>query len=115
MQEMKEMKKTQEMLKVLRDGKVAVLYSPGYGAGWYTWDIPLEGVFHPEIVEAVEREADEDELVTIATRLFGEEHYYGGAGDLTICWIPEGVEFQIEEYDGSEGIIIKDEQRWIKA
>ena len=26
------------MEKVIRDGKVAVLYSPGYGAGWsYSW------------------------------------------------------------------------------
>ena len=25
------------MEKVIRDGKVAVLYSPGYGAGWSTW------------------------------------------------------------------------------
>lgn len=109
------MHKTQEMLKVIRDGEVAVLYSPGYGAGWYTWNVPLEGVFHPELVEAVEREADEDELVTIATRLFGEEYYYGGAGDLNICWIPEGNQFQIEEYDGSESIILKDEQQWITA
>jgi hypothetical protein len=26
------------MEKVIRDGKVAVLYSPGYGAGWYSWN-----------------------------------------------------------------------------
>ena len=26
------------MKKVIRDGKVAVLYSPGYGASWYTWN-----------------------------------------------------------------------------
>lgn len=25
------------MDKIERDGKVAVLYSPGYGAGWSTW------------------------------------------------------------------------------
>ena len=29
------------MQKVIRDGKVAVLYSPGYGAGWYTWSVPI--------------------------------------------------------------------------
>ena len=27
--------------KVVRDGKVAVLVSPGYGAGWSTWNICL--------------------------------------------------------------------------
>ncbi len=24
--------------KLSQDGKVAVLYSPGFGAGWYTWN-----------------------------------------------------------------------------
>ena len=33
------------MNKVIRDGKVAVLYSPGYGAGWYSWNWN-----HPECV-----------------------------------------------------------------
>lgn len=46
------------MEKVIRDGKVAVLYSPGYGAGWTTWtyDSKLHEVmlFHPLIVEKVE-------------------------------------------------------------
>jgi len=26
------------MTKYIRDGKVAVLYSPGFGAGWSTWN-----------------------------------------------------------------------------
>lgn len=26
------------MDKVIKDGKVAVLYSPGFGAGWFTWN-----------------------------------------------------------------------------
>ena len=26
------------MTKCIRDGKVAILYSPGYGAGWSTWN-----------------------------------------------------------------------------
>lgn len=31
------------MDKVIRDGMVAVIYSPGYGAGWSSWnrDYPL--------------------------------------------------------------------------
>lgn len=46
------------MEKVIRDGKVAVLYSPGYGAGWSTWcyndDLVKTLLFHPLIVEKVE-------------------------------------------------------------
>ena len=27
-----------KMNKLIRDGMVAVLYSPDYGSGWYTWN-----------------------------------------------------------------------------
>jgi hypothetical protein len=31
------------MNKLIRDGMVAVLYSPDYGSGWYTWnEVPHE-------------------------------------------------------------------------
>ena len=33
------------MNKVIRDGKVAVLISYGFGAGFYTWGAPLEAIF----------------------------------------------------------------------
>ena len=26
------------MEKVIENGQVAVIYSPGFGAGWYTWN-----------------------------------------------------------------------------
>lgn len=52
------------MEKVIRDGKVAVLYSPGYGAGWTTWeyDSKLHEImlFHPLIVEKVESGKERD-------------------------------------------------------
>lgn len=102
------------MQKVIRDGKVAVLYSPGYGAGWHTWEVPVEGVFHPEIVEAVERKASGSEIVEIAKRLFGD-NYYGGADDLRIEWLPVGTQFRIEEYDGSESISIQTDYTFITA
>jgi hypothetical protein len=47
---------TQEhrMQKMLRDGQVAVLVSPGFGAGWYTWHSIEELVYDPSIVEWLE-------------------------------------------------------------
>ena len=43
------------MEKVKRNGMVAVLYSPDYGAGWFTWNSDVEEcIFHPEIVKMVE-------------------------------------------------------------
>ena len=102
------------MQKVIRDGKVAVLYSPGYGAGWYTWSVPIEGLFHPELVEAVERKASSTEIKEIAERLFGD-NYYGGADQLRIAWIPIGTQFRIEEYDGNESIYIQSDYTFITA
>ena len=53
------------MEKVIRNGLVAVLYSPGYGAGWFSWNPGhQELLFHPKLVEMVEQkrnnEIDED-------------------------------------------------------
>jgi hypothetical protein len=42
------------MKKVIKDGKVAVLYSPGFGAGWYSWHKTEELLYHPKLVEMVE-------------------------------------------------------------
>lgn len=55
----------EEIKKVIRDGKVAILYSPGYGAGWYSWNSGVrQCLFSPEIVAALEKgEAITDELM----------------------------------------------------
>ena len=44
------------MNKVIKDGKVAVLISYGYGAGFHSWGAPLEAIFDPKLVELVESE-----------------------------------------------------------
>jgi hypothetical protein len=92
------------MKKVVRDGKVAVLYSPGYGAGWHTWGAPVEMVFDPEIVKMVEEERFDD--IEAYVESLGLDFYTGGSHDLKIKWIPEGTQFKINEYDGSESIEI---------
>jgi hypothetical protein len=88
--------------KVIRDGKVAVLVSPGFGAGWWTWNREKpEMLFSPEIIELIERDASYTEIVEKGRQLFGDA-YLGGANDLIIEWVPEGARFDIAEYDGSE-------------
>ena len=91
--------------KVVRDGMVAVLYSPGYGAGWYTWN-PGCGpqiLFDPDIVAAIEAK-DYQKAEDIAESKYPDA-YSGGVKDLTIRWLPVGTEFRVSEYDGSEHII----------
>jgi hypothetical protein len=97
------------MEKVVRDGKVAVLVSPGYGAGWYSWNNEFERcLFEPEIVALVEswekvgRGKGEETVSEIAKRLYGGGFYAGGGGQLEIEWLPQGTRFEIHEYDGSE-------------
>lgn len=92
------------MDKVIRDGLVAVLYSPGFGAGWYTWnsDFP-ECVFDRDIVGAVES-GDIAKAASIAEEKYGDGFYSGGARDLQIAWIKQGMQFEINEYDGAESI-----------
>jgi hypothetical protein len=91
------------MNKVIRDGKVAVLYSPGFGAGWYSWSNIPECVFDPDIVAAVES-GDRHKAADIASAKW-EGFYTGGADQLEIEWLPEGTPFRIEEYDGSESVV----------
>lgn len=98
------------MEKVIRDSHVAVLYSPGYGAGWFTWnENHKELLFHPKLVEMVEQnrnsEINED---WVKDNLGIANVYTEGAEDLRIEWIPQGTRFIINEYDGSESIHIYD-------
>jgi hypothetical protein len=100
------------MNKVIRDGKVAVLYSPSFGAGWSTWN-DSDYMFIPEIVKLVENK----EYLKIPSEMkrLGYGGYYGGSDDLQIEWIPVGTKFMIDEYDGYESIRYGTENYWKEA
>lgn len=98
------------MEKVIRNGNVAVLFSPRFGSGWYTWNNNLEILFSPKIVEMVEQnKQDEIDTEWIEENLGIKGIYCGGASDLEIIWLPINTKFFIEEYDGSESIRIEDD------
>ena len=101
------------MEKVIRDGKVGVLISTGWGAGFSSWGFPLEAVFDPTLIDMVERE-DWEGAEVYCQKTF-PSNYTGGVSDLEIVWVPEGRKFQITEYDGSESIEFMDEVNWITA
>jgi hypothetical protein len=102
------------MKKLIRDGQVAVLVSPGFGAGWYSWNTKHpEILFDPAMVELVEQEKW-DEL-QVYVNLKYPDIYAGGLEDLQIEWMPEGTQFIIEEYDGNESILKSDTTTWITA
>ena len=89
--------------KLIRDGKVAVLYSPGYGAGWSTWNgDEEEHMFNPRLCLAVLGESGEKPL-EVAKEEFPES-YEGGVEQLKVEWVEVGSAFRISEYDGYESI-----------
>lgn len=103
------------MDRVIRDGRVAVLYSPGYGAGWSTWadkGLCERLLFDPVVVDWVEA----GKVGEVPTDHFNDEYLYtGGADDLTIRWVPVGTQFRIHEYDGSESVVLISEENWFTA
>ena len=106
------------MNKVIRDGMVAVIYSPGFGAGWYSWntDYP-EILYDPVVVEWIEAGKPRDHRQT-ELELYLESTYpdaYTSIDDLEIEWLEEDTLFKINEYDGSESIVTLENVKWMKA
>ena len=101
------------MRKLIKDGKVAVLVSPGHGAGWSTWALgdDEEMLFDPVIAQMVLDDADIDEMEEVARLRYPDQHL-GGLEDLTVQWVDQGKEFIVEEYDGAESIRYKDSIIW---
>ena len=96
--------------KVIRDGKVAVLYSPGYGAGWSSWwhsnDVPKEfAVFDKSLVEAVERGDSYGKVEEMLKEKFPGQYLCLLGWPVKIKWLPVGTQFRIDEYDGSESVV----------
>lgn len=104
------------MKKVVKNGNVAVLVSPGFGAGWYTWNTSHPAcLFDPDVVAAVLNSEGEAEIERLAEEKWGEGFYTGGADQLVVRWLPEDTEFQVEEYDGSESLSLKENNEWLTA
>ena len=95
------------MEKVIRNGKVAVLVSSGYGAGWSTWNSGnAQLLFHPTLIEMVESGRSSEITTEWVEKNLGISNVYvGGTGDLEIVWVEEGTRFLIQEYDGAENLL----------
>lgn len=102
------------MNRVVENNKVAVLYSPGFGAGWFSWHGVEDLIFDPMVVELV-RNNRKDEIEVYVANKYGADIYCGGSEQLQISWIPIGDRFRIEEYDGSESVVTESEYVWLIA
>jgi hypothetical protein len=88
------------MEKLIKDGKVAVAVSKGFGVGWSTWSDanPMDKRFNELILEGNLKEAE-----ALAKDL---GYYSGGLEDCEIEWVEIGTRFEIKEYDGNESLRI---------
>lgn len=99
----------------VRDGMVAVLVSPGIGAGWSTWNKEHpEMVFDRDIVNMILNGSPKDEITQYVTEKYGDVCTLG-ISDLVVHWLPKGTMFKVSEYDGSESLDIMDHMEFIKA
>ena len=104
-------------------GEVGVLYSPEFGAGWYSWNEKYpEILFDKKLVEMVlQKGEDEDyiseEAMQYIKDTYGKKRgfYMGGASTLEVEFLSKGTKFRIDEYDGNESIEILDKIDWIEA
>lgn len=104
------------MNKLIKDGKVAVLYSPGFGAGWSTWtsEHASEMVFDAELAQAVLDGRPYEDRTAIAERKWPGV-YTGELAALTVEWVSVGTRFRIHEYDGAESVVLFNEEQWFIA
>ena len=94
------------MEKEIRRNQVAVLISPSFGAGWYSWNRShQELLFSPKIIWMVERNKNKEiDEAWVEKNLGLSDIYCGGAKDLKIHWLPVGIAFTIDEHDGAESV-----------
>jgi len=100
--------------KTIKDGKVAVVVSRGFGASFSASmldpDNQERALFDPTIVALVQQGATWDKIRQAAELLYGSEVILATAvSRLEVVWLPEGTSFLISEYDGAEYIVSEDD------
>ena len=102
---------------MIRDGHVAIIYSPGFGAGWSTWNTEYdveELIFDPGLADLLINRSSQDQIEAYVT-LKWTGVYTGGLEQAVVEWLATGTEFKITEYDGSESLQFRNSDEWITA
>lgn len=91
----------------------AVLVSPGYGAGWSTWN-QRDLAYDKRVIEYFlmnHSKAPED--VAAAMERFGYEGVYcGGWHKVRLEWVKKDAVWTMREYDGAEHIEYYNPDNW---
>lgn len=104
--------------RYVKDGLVAVIYSPGFGTGWSqantkdVWfgDVSApsqdELLFDATLAEMIDRGDPYDALEAYVTDKWGEDGNWLGLIYAKLAWLVPGTQFIIHEYDGAESIVM---------
>ena len=98
------------MLNIKGCSMTKVLISEGYGAGWSSWedvDPTDEG-----LIRLVEDNASEATLLAYAEGKWPDAYKGGLTQGLKVVELPEGVMYQVREYDGAESIEVFNPRFW---
>lgn len=100
-----------------KNGKIKILISPGYGAGWSTWNNDsINLAVDKRIVDFFElhgKNIERQKLVDFLKNIGYDDVYVGGWKDIVIKTIKPNERFIINEYDGSESLIkFTDDNVW---
>lgn len=106
------------MNKYVKNGKVAVLYSPGFSCGWSTecegsMKEELDMIFNPDLAKMVDESSglDWNKIQDMALELFPNAHFDG----LAVRWVEQGSKFIIHNDEGMEEVMELGDQKWITA
>lgn len=96
-----------------------LLISPGYGAGWSTWNIPAMAT-DKDLIELFEKGCTYEEMEKLCieknyTDEYCEPPYMGGFQQLKVVEVPKGALYRINEYDGAESVEIFNPDKWLVA
>ena len=91
-------------------GDIEILISPGYGAGWSTWNenYSINLAVDKKIIDyfKTHKYSSIHDLRSFMQSIgYDERVYYGGWNNIKIMTVPKNCKFRIEEYDGSESLI----------
>ena len=88
------------------EGLVGVIISPGFGAGFHTWNAIPGLCFDKDIIQMILEDKSVQELVDFAETKYAYTGYVCtlGLAAAEIMWVKPGTQFFIDEYDGFESI-----------
>lgn len=94
-------------------GEVGILFSPGQGVGWSTWnDVDEDNKYalalDKRVIDKWLCGVTCDEMKEYLESIGYKDVFMSGYDSLCIGFVPSGTKFYIEEYDGFESILTED-------